>query len=65
MQHLAMERKLLKWVKPGNWLQRFTGVLPYDQPLLWRGLRIRTAQHGLAAAVLVGTYHAALQFFMH
>jgi hypothetical protein len=66
LQHVAMERKLLKWVtRPGNFLQRTLGIIPFDQPLLWKGLGIRTAQHGLAMAALVGTYHTVLQYLLH
>jgi len=64
-RHVAMERQFLKWVKPGSWLSRTVGILPFDEPLLWRGLRIRIAQHGLAATALVGGYQAALHYFMH
>lgn len=60
-----MERRFLKWVKPGSWLSRTVGIFPFDEPLLWRGLRIRIAQHGLAATALVGGYQAALHYFMH
>lgn len=63
-KHIAMERKLLKWVQPGNWLQRTAGLLPYDQPLLWRGLKIRVLQHGLAAAALVASYETVMQYFL-
>lgn len=63
-KHIAMERKLLKWVKPGSWLQRTAGILPFDQPMLWRALKIRAFQHGLAATALVGTYETAMQYFM-
>ncbi|CAK9214675.1 unnamed protein product [Sphagnum troendelagicum] len=65
-KHVAMERKLLKWVtRPGNFLQRTLGIIPFDQPLLLKGLGIRTAQHGLAMAALVGTYHTVLQYLLH
>jgi hypothetical protein len=32
--------------------------------MLWRGLKIRAFQHGLAATALVGTYETAMQYFL-
>ncbi|KMT12112.1 hypothetical protein BVRB_5g100650 [Beta vulgaris subsp. vulgaris] len=55
-KYLAMERRLLKWTRPGNWFERFTGIHPADRNLLFRGISARMARSGLSSFVLVGTY---------
>lgn len=59
-KYLAMERSFLKWSRPGNWFERFTGIHPADRNLLFRGISARMARGGLASFVLVGTYFVAV-----
>ncbi|XP_057525424.1 mitochondrial aspartate-glutamate transporter AGC1 isoform X1 [Amaranthus tricolor] len=59
-RYLAMERRLLKWRRPGNWFERFTGIHPADRNLLLRGVSARMARSGLASFALVGTYFIAV-----
>ncbi|KAL2902492.1 Mitochondrial aspartate-glutamate transporter AGC1 [Bienertia sinuspersici] len=63
-KYLAMERSLLKWSRPGNWFERFTGIHPADRNLLFRGISARMARSGLASFVLVGTYFFTVDHFI-
>ncbi|KAK9716549.1 hypothetical protein RND81_06G240900 [Saponaria officinalis] len=55
-RYLAMERKMLKSQRPGNWFERFTGIHPADRKVLFRGMSVRSARCGLASFLLVGSY---------
>lgn len=59
-KYLAMERSFLKWSRPGNWFERYTGMHPADRNLLFRGVSARMARSGLASFILVGTYYMAV-----
>ncbi|XP_074317743.1 mitochondrial arginine transporter BAC2 [Silene latifolia] len=60
-RYLAMERKLLKWKRPGNWFERLTGIHPADRKVLFRGISLRTARCGLASFILVGSYFLSVE----
>ncbi|KAK7319386.1 hypothetical protein RJT34_04107 [Clitoria ternatea] len=55
-KYVAMERKLLKWKRPGNKFERFTGIHPSDRNVLFRGIGLRMARSGLASFMIVGSY---------
>ncbi|XP_075511942.1 mitochondrial arginine transporter BAC2-like isoform X1 [Primulina tabacum] len=59
-KYISMERKLLKWRKPGTRLERLTGIHPADRNLLLNGIRLRTVHCGLASFVVVGSYFLAI-----
>lgn len=45
-KYVAMERKFLKWRRPGNWFERNTGIHPSDRNLMFRGISARMARSG-------------------
>lgn len=51
-----MERRLLKWKRPGNKFERFTGIHPSDRNILSRGIGLRMARSGFASFMIVGSY---------
>ncbi|KAM7274074.1 hypothetical protein ACFE04_028738 [Oxalis oulophora] len=55
-KYTAMERRLLKWRRPGNRFERYTGMHPRDRNLLLRGMGFRMARSGFASFMIVGTY---------
>ncbi|XP_058731370.1 uncharacterized protein LOC131603129 [Vicia villosa] len=55
-KYVSMERKLLKWKRPGNKFERFTGIHPSDRSVLFRGLGLRMARSGIASFMIVGSY---------
>uniref|UniRef100_A0A7N1A4I8 Mitochondrial carrier protein n=1 Tax=Kalanchoe fedtschenkoi TaxID=63787 RepID=A0A7N1A4I8_KALFE len=59
-KHVAYERKLLKWKRPGNRFERYTGIHPRDRNLLVRGISLRMACSGLATFMIVGGYFLAV-----
>ncbi|XP_021735864.1 uncharacterized protein LOC110702463 [Chenopodium quinoa] len=63
-KYLAKERKYLKWSRPGNWFERFSGMHPSDRNLLFRGISTRMARSGLASFFLVGTYYMAVDYLI-
>ena len=60
MQYVSMERKLLKWPRPGKRCERFTGIHPADRNILFRGVWLRMARSGIASFVVVGSYYWAV-----
>lgn len=63
VQYIAMERKLLRWKAPGNWIERVTGTSPADRNILFRGIWLRMARSGLASFAVVGSYLFAVDHF--
>ncbi|XP_073154489.1 mitochondrial arginine transporter BAC2 [Henckelia pumila] len=59
-KYISMERKLLKWRKPGKRFERLIGIHPADRNLLLNGMRLRTVRCGLASFVIVGSYFLAI-----
>ncbi|KAJ9168434.1 hypothetical protein P3X46_019959 [Hevea brasiliensis] len=59
-KHISMERRLLKWRRPGNWFERVTGIHPADRNLLFRGSWLRMTSCGLASCMIVGGYYLAV-----
>ncbi|XP_038712611.1 uncharacterized protein LOC120006357 isoform X2 [Tripterygium wilfordii] len=55
-KYISMERKFLKWNRPGNRFERVTGIHPSDRNLLFRGIWLRMARSGLASFMIVGGY---------
>ncbi|KAL0334457.1 UNVERIFIED_CONTAM: hypothetical protein Sangu_1601900 [Sesamum angustifolium] len=55
-KYVSMERKFLKWSKPGKRFERLTGIHPADRNLLLNGIWLRVARCGLASSVIVGSY---------
>lgn len=60
-KYVAMERKFLKWRRPGNWFERNTGIHPSDRNLMFRGISARMARSGLASFIVVGSYFFAAE----
>lgn len=59
-KYISMERRLLKWRRPGNWFERVTGIHPADRNLLFRGIWLRMTRSGLASCLIVGGYYLAV-----
>lgn len=59
-RYVSFERRLLKWKRPGNMFERFTGIHPSDRSLLTRGIWWRMARSGVASFAIVGSYFFAL-----
>ncbi|KAH0852635.1 hypothetical protein HID58_093800 [Brassica napus] len=55
-------RKFLKWNKPGKRLERWTGILPTDRTLLFRGIGTRMARSSVASTVIVGMILLSCRF---
>ncbi|XP_068469749.1 mitochondrial arginine transporter BAC2 isoform X1 [Phaseolus vulgaris] len=55
-KYISMERKILKWKRPGNKFERITGIHPLDRNVLFRGIGWRMARAGLASSMIVGSY---------
>ncbi|PON64658.1 Mitochondrial carrier domain containing protein [Trema orientale] len=53
---VSLERKLLKWKRPGTRFERFTGIHPADRKVLFNGIGLRMARCGIASFVVVGSY---------
>lgn len=60
LQFISMERRLLKWSRPGNRFESFTGIHPRDRNILFRGIWLRMARSGIASFLLVGSYYFAV-----
>ncbi|GFP87089.1 hypothetical protein PHJA_000852700, partial [Phtheirospermum japonicum] len=56
-KYLTMERKFLKWKRPGKRFERLTGIHPADRNLLLNGLWLRMARCGIASSIIVGSYY--------
>ncbi|XP_057974014.1 probable S-adenosylmethionine carrier 2, chloroplastic [Malania oleifera] len=59
-KYITMERRLLKWKRPGNRFERVTGIHPADRNLLFRGVLLRMARSGFASLIIVGSYFLAV-----
>lgn len=59
-KYISMERKLLKWRKPGKRFERLTGIHPADRNLLLNGIQLRTVRCGLSSFLIVGIYFLAI-----
>ncbi|KAL2497216.1 Mitochondrial substrate carrier family protein [Abeliophyllum distichum] len=57
---VSMERKFLKWNRPGKRFERLVGIHPADRNLLMNGVWLRMARSGLASFVVVGSYFLAV-----
>ncbi|KHN39198.1 Mitochondrial uncoupling protein 2 [Glycine soja] len=55
-KYISMERKILKWKRPGTKFERITGIHPSDRGVLFRGIGWRMARSGLASFIIVGSY---------
>ncbi|KAH7663152.1 Mitochondrial carnitine-acylcarnitine carrier protein [Dioscorea alata] len=63
-KYISMERKLLRWKAPGNWIERVAGTSPADRNILFRGIWLRMARSGLASFAVVGSYLFAVDHFV-
>ncbi|XP_065001365.1 solute carrier protein FPSE_08119-like isoform X3 [Musa acuminata AAA Group] len=61
-KYIAMERKLLRWERPGIWLERVTGMSPADRNIMFRGLKLRMLCSGIASFALVGSYLLSVDY---
>ncbi|KAM7474680.1 hypothetical protein LguiB_021923 [Lonicera macranthoides] len=59
-KYISMERRLLKWTRPGKRFERLTGIHPADRNILFRGIWLRMARSGISSFVLVGGYYWAI-----
>lgn len=59
-KYVSMERKMLKWTRPGKRFERLTGIHPSDRTVLFQGIWLRMARSGLASFMIVGSYFLAL-----
>lgn len=59
-QFVSLERKLLKWKRPGSRFERFTGIHPADRNVLFNGIWLRMARCGVASFFMVGYYFLAV-----
>ncbi|GMN42007.1 hypothetical protein TIFTF001_011211 [Ficus carica] len=57
---VSLERKLLKWKRPGSRFERFTGIHPADRNVLFNGIWLRMARCGVASFFMVGYYFLAV-----
>ncbi|XP_038893236.1 probable S-adenosylmethionine carrier 2, chloroplastic [Benincasa hispida] len=63
-KYVAMERKFLKWRRPGNRFERTTGIHPADRSLLFRGIGLRMARCGLGSFFMVGGYYLIIDHLL-
>ncbi|XP_050224439.1 uncharacterized protein LOC126674105 [Mercurialis annua] len=63
-KYISMERKLLKWNRPGKSFERLVGIHPADRDLLFRGIWLRMARCGLASFTIVGSYYLAVDYLV-
>lgn len=59
-KYVSMERKILKWTRPGKRFERLTGIHPSDRNVLFRGIWLRMARCGIASFAIVGSYYWAI-----
>lgn len=64
LQYVSMERKLLKWNRPGKRFERAAGIHPSDRNLLFRGFWLRMARSGFAAFMIVGSYYLSVDYLV-
>lgn len=60
LQYVSMERRFLKWSRPGNRFESLAGIHPADRNILFRGIWLRMARSGIASFILVGSYYFAV-----
>lgn len=63
-KYIAMERKFLKWRRPGKRFQRYAGIHPADRNILYHGIGLRMARSGIASFVIVGSYFFSVDYLM-
>ncbi|CAA6655712.1 unnamed protein product [Spirodela intermedia] len=63
-KYISVERKLLRWEVPGNWLERKTGISPRDRSILFRGIGLRMSCSGFASFGIVGGYLLAVKYIL-
>lgn len=63
-KYISMERSLLRWTRPGNRFERYTGIHPADRNILFRGLGLRMARSGLASFMIVGSYYLTVNYLV-
>ncbi|XP_042418422.1 S-adenosylmethionine mitochondrial carrier protein-like isoform X1 [Zingiber officinale] len=63
-KYIAMERKLLRWEAPGNWLERVAGMSPADRNIMFRGLWPRVLCCGISSFVFVGSYLLTVDYLL-
>lgn len=63
-KYVSLERKLLKWNRPGKRFERATGIHPADRNLLFRGFWLRMARSGFASFMIVGSYYLAVDYLV-
>ncbi|KAJ4838341.1 hypothetical protein Tsubulata_002778 [Turnera subulata] len=63
-KYISMERRMLKWRRPGKRFERATGIHPTDRSLLFRGMGLRMARSGLASSIIVGTYYLTVNYLL-
>ncbi|EPS62082.1 hypothetical protein M569_12711, partial [Genlisea aurea] len=54
-KYVTMERRFLKWPRPGNRFERLSGIHPADRNLLMKGIWHRMGRCGIASSVMVGS----------
>jgi hypothetical protein len=64
LQYISMERNLLRWTRPGNRFERYTGIHPADRNILFRGLGLRMARSGFASFMIVGSYYLTVNYLV-
>ncbi|KAG6792596.1 hypothetical protein POTOM_001748 [Populus tomentosa] len=63
-KYISMERSLLRWTRPGNRFERYTGIHPADRNVLFRGLGLRMARSGFASFMIVGSYYLTVNYLV-
>ncbi|XP_022138932.1 uncharacterized protein LOC111009990 isoform X2 [Momordica charantia] len=63
-KYVAMERRFLKWRRPGNKFERTTGIHPADRSLLFRGIGLQMARCGFGSFFMVGGYYMIIDHLL-
>lgn len=63
-KYVSMERKTLKWTRPGKRFERLTGIHQSDRNVLFRGIWLRMARCGIASFALVGSYYWTVEHLL-
>ncbi|GMH29738.1 hypothetical protein Nepgr_031581 [Nepenthes gracilis] len=61
---VSMERRFLRWKRPGNLFERVSGIHPADRNILFRGILLRMARSGFASFMIVGSYFLAVDHLL-
>ncbi|GAV73958.1 Mito_carr domain-containing protein [Cephalotus follicularis] len=61
---VSMERRLLKWRRPGKRFERITGIHPSDRNLLFCGIGLRMARSGFASFLIVGSFFLSVDYLI-